>query len=199
MWPWLPPGIGPNVPGQTLTRPSQPSQNVGQGARPIPRRVGGALIGLGVCLAPRRSSAKAMRSSREVERKKLEDGSEVVRLASGVQYVDLRVGGGEVPELGDVVLAHVKGYLMEKDDPVFVDTYSDGRPLVFSLGTEPQGLTEGLSEALATMKLGSVRVVQVPSYLGYPDGLARAGVKPPLRLPIPRKEGLRYEVELLRC
>ena len=30
------------------------------------------------------------------------------------------------------------GYLMERDDPVFVDTYSDGRPLVFSLGTEPE-------------------------------------------------------------
>eukprot|EP00434_Breviolum_minutum_P011536 symbB.v1.2.010171.t1/scaffold651.1/size176249/1 len=101
--------------------------------------------------------------------------------------------------MGDVVLAHVKGYLMEKDDPVFINTYDDGAPLVFSLGTMPQGVTEGLEEALANMKLGSLRAVQVPSYLGYPNGLARAGVKAPLRLPIPLREGLRYEVELLRC
>ncbi|CAE7201516.1 FKBP17-2 [Symbiodinium sp. CCMP2592] len=199
-WPWLPPGIGPcslGPPPQT----GRGRRNLGHGGvQALPRRVGGALIGLGFfSLAPRSSSAKQMRSSREVDRKQLEDGSEVVKLASGVQYIDLRVGRGEVPELGDVVLAHVKGYLMERDDPVFVDTYSDGRPLVFSLGTEPEGLTEGLSEALATMKLGSIRAVQVPSYLGYPEGLARANVKAPLRLPIPRKEGLRYEVELLRC
>ncbi|CAE7376389.1 FKBP17-2 [Symbiodinium pilosum] len=148
---------------------------------------------------PWRSSAKQMRSSREIERKQLEDGKEIVKLASGVQFLDLRVGGGEVPELGDVVLAHVKGYLMEKDDPVFLDTRADGAPLVFPLGTETEGVTEGLSEALATMKLGSIRAVQVPSYLGYPNGLARAGVKPPLRLPIPQREGLRYEIELLRC
>ena len=27
---------------------------------------------------------------------------------------------------------------MEKDDPVFINTYDDGAPLVFSLGTMPQ-------------------------------------------------------------
>eukprot|EP00435_Cladocopium_sp_Y103_P026178 s530_g6.t1 len=156
-----------------------------------------SLLGGFTCAAP--SRAKQMRSSKEVERIKLEDGSEVVKLASGVQYVDLRTGGGEVPQMGDMVLAHVKGYLMEKDDPVFINTYDDGAPLIFYLGTMPQGVTQGLEEALATMKLGSIRAVQVPSYMGYPNGLARAGVKFPLRLPIPLKEGLRYEVELLRC
>lgn len=30
------------------------------------------------------------------------------------------------------------GYLMEKADPVFINTYEDGAPLVFSLGTIPQ-------------------------------------------------------------
>ncbi|CAL1141030.1 unnamed protein product [Cladocopium goreaui] len=138
----------------------------------------GSLLGGFTCAAP--SRAKQMRSSKEVERIKLEDGSEVVKLASGVQYVDLRTGGGEVPQMGDMVLAHVKGYLMEKDDPVFINTYDDGAPLIFYLGTMPQGVTQRLEEALATMKLGSIRTVQVPSYMGYPNGLARAGVKFPL-------------------
>ncbi|CAJ1403629.1 unnamed protein product [Effrenium voratum] len=146
-----------------------------RGARELYRR-GVLVVALGL-FAPARSRAKPLRESRVAERKKLEDGSEVVKLASGVQYLDLRVGRGEVPQMGDTVLLHVKGYLMEKGDPIFMNTYDDGAPLVFSLGTMPE----------------------VPSYLGYANGLARAGVKPPLRLPIPFKEGLRYELELLRC
>eukprot|EP00931_Biecheleriopsis_adriatica_P057282 TRINITY_DN33981_c0_g1_i2.p2 TRINITY_DN33981_c0_g1~~TRINITY_DN33981_c0_g1_i2.p2 ORF type:complete len:159 (-),score=30.50 TRINITY_DN33981_c0_g1_i2:111-587(-) len=120
-------------------------------------------------------------------------------LASGVQFIELRKGGGKVPELGEAVLAHVKGYLAERDDPVFIDTFADGAPLFFSLGTRPAGITEGLEQALATAAAGSVRIVQVPAYLGYPEGLSRAAAKPPFRLPIPTKTALRYEVELLRC
>ncbi|CAJ1331521.1 unnamed protein product, partial [Effrenium voratum] len=93
--------------------------------------------------------------------------AQVVKLASGVQYLDLRVGRGEVPQMGDTVLLHVKGYLMEKGDPIFMNTYDDGAPLVFSLGTMPEGVTEGLEEALATMKLGSLRAVQAPGNASY--------------------------------
>ncbi len=37
---------------------------------------------------------------------------------------------------------------MEKDDPVFINTYDDGAPLVFSLGTMPQaGFFQNLNSA----------------------------------------------------
>ncbi|CAJ1331520.1 unnamed protein product, partial [Effrenium voratum] len=136
-----------------------------RGARELYRR-GVLVVALGL-FAPARSRAKPLRESRVAERKKLEDGSEVVKLASGVQYLDLRVGRGEVPQMGDTVLLHVKGYLMEKGDPIFMNTYDDGAPLVFSLGTMPEGVTEGLEEALATMKLGSLRAVQAPGNASY--------------------------------
>ncbi|CAK9069014.1 unnamed protein product [Durusdinium trenchii] len=206
-WPWAPSARcvlerAAVAPAHSTYHARSVSAAAERPVRPGARRrsLAALLLGVSAVLSRRPSAARAklLRSSREVARSKLEDGSEVVKLASGVQYVDRRVGRGEVPQMGDVVLAHVKGYLMEKDDPVFIDTYSDGAPLVFSLGTMTQGITEGLEEALATMTLGSVRLVQVPSYMGYPNGLARVGVKPPLRRPIPR-EGLRYEVELLRC
>ncbi|CAK9068953.1 unnamed protein product [Durusdinium trenchii] len=188
-WPWAPSARcvlerAAVAPAHSTYHARSVSAAAERPVRPGARRrsLAALLLGVSAVLSrcPSAARAKLLRSSREVARSKLEDGSEVVKLASGVQYVDRRVGRGEVPQMGDVVLAHVKGYLMEKDDPIFIDTYSDGAPLVFSLGTMTQGITEGLEEALATMTLGSVRLVQVPSYMGYPNGLARVGVKPPL-------------------
>eukprot|EP00930_Biecheleria_cincta_P075393 TRINITY_DN62568_c0_g1_i1.p1 TRINITY_DN62568_c0_g1~~TRINITY_DN62568_c0_g1_i1.p1 ORF type:complete len:256 (-),score=36.14 TRINITY_DN62568_c0_g1_i1:42-779(-) len=168
------------------------------------RRSAVAWAAAGACVVelltcPRRCSAKALRSSKTLERRKLDDGSELVKLASGVQYLDIRIGRGNIPELGELVLAHVKGYLMDKNDTVFLDTYKEGGPLMFTLGTQIPGVTDGLEEALATMPTGTIRAVQVPSYLGYPEGLARAAVRPPILQPMPVGMGLRYEVELLRC
>ncbi|CAE8663929.1 unnamed protein product, partial [Polarella glacialis] len=148
---------------------------------------------------PRRVVAKPLRTSAELTRTKMEDGQEVVTLASGVQFLDTRVGGGSVPEVGDFVLAHVKGYLAVDGDPVFLDTRADAAPIAFSLGSRPEGVTEGLEQAIATMRAGSIRVVQVPAYLGYNQGVAPVAVKRPLLRPLPTRTPLRYEVELLRC
>ncbi|CAK9068950.1 unnamed protein product [Durusdinium trenchii] len=204
-WPWAPSARcvlerAAVAPAHSTYHARSVSAAAERPVRPGARRrsLAALLLGVSAVLSrcPSAARAKLLRSSREVARSKLEDGSEVVKLASGVQYVDRRVGRGEVPQMGDVVLAHVKGYLMEKDDPA--------EDVAQCVGSDSQlrgwlqGITEGLEEALATMTLGSVRLVQVPSYMGYPNGLARVGVKPPLRRPIPR-EGLRYEVELLRC
>jgi len=126
-------------------------------------------------------------------------GGEVVRLASGIELFDQRVGGGQVPERGAEVLAHVRGFLNEKGDPVFIDTFADNAPILFNLGVRPPGISEGLEQAIASMRTGGRCAVQVPAYLGYPEGVAPAEVKPPLKRAIPTRTMLRYVVELLRC
>eukprot|EP00929_Paragymnodinium_shiwhaense_P032151 TRINITY_DN1787_c0_g1_i1.p1 TRINITY_DN1787_c0_g1~~TRINITY_DN1787_c0_g1_i1.p1 ORF type:complete len:296 (-),score=43.04 TRINITY_DN1787_c0_g1_i1:111-998(-) len=150
------------------------------------------------------AEAKPLKTSSVVSRVRANGSDdEVVTLASGVKFVELQEGRGDVPQMGDSVVVHVKGYLREPGDPLFMDTYKDGgprgKPISFSLGVQPEGITDGLQEGIASMRYGGQRIVEVPYEMGYPQGVARAYAKPPLRGPIPLRTDLLYEVELLRC
>lgn len=119
-------------------------------------------------------------------------GREIVRTSSGLQYTDLRVGKGEVPKTGDVIVAHVKGML--PDGMVFDDTRTSGAPLVLTAGVRPRGVTEGLEEGILSMRAGSVRLMAMPPSLGFGPrgGFGTLAI-------IPAGSPIRYEVELLRC
>lgn len=108
----------------------------------------------------------------------VEGSDEVVKLPSGLSYVDTRIGGGAKPKRGDFVGVHLK--IVNADTrEVILDTRAKGRPVAFIFMKKPllPPLCVGLEEAVSTMGRGGVRNVLVPAELGFgaegavlPDG-----------------------------
>jgi peptidylprolyl isomerase len=112
------------------------------------------------------------------------DESEYEVTDSGLKYVDLVEGDGDMPEEGQVVVVHYTGWL--EDGTQFDSSIDRGEPFEFPIGTG--SVIPGWDEGVATMKVGSVRQMVIPSELGYGD--AGGG-------PIPPGATLIFEVELL--
>ncbi|CAI5497383.1 unnamed protein product [Closterium sp. Naga37s-1] len=109
------------------------------------------------------------------------EDAEETELPNGVRFTDLRVGGGAIPQKGDLVLVSLTGRVSlpaqsdttEPEAITFIDTTAPGaRDLVFSFGVRPfpKGVTEGLVSAMATMRAGGRRKVLVPADLGDRQG-----------------------------
>ena len=109
---------------------------------------------------------------------------EPVVTASGLKYVDLKVGDGPTPRLGQRVVAHYIGWLA--DGTEFNNSYKLGNPAKFQLGP---GIIPGWNEGLQSMKVGGKRRLIIPPSLAY----GQMG-KPPT---IPGNETLTFEIELL--
>ena len=113
-----------------------------------------------------------------------------ITAASGLQYVDLTVGSGDVAKIGDQVSVHYTGWLQNPDGSKgrkFDSSKDRGQPFQFALG---QGqVIKGWDEGVQGMKVGGVRELIIPPALGYGQGGA-GGVIPP-------NATLIFEVELL--
>ena len=103
---------------------------------------------------------------------------------SGLRYLVRSPGEGNPPPLGNEVVVHYDGYLL--DGTKFDSSRDRGAPYVFRVGTG--AVIKGWDEALATMKKGEKRTLLIPWWLGY--GTQGKG-------PIPPKATLVFEVELL--
>ena len=113
-----------------------------------------------------------------------------VTTSSGLQYVDLTVGNGDVAKAGNQVSVHYTGWLQNPDGSKgrkFDSSKDRGQPFQFALG---QGqVIKGWDEGVQGMKVGGVRELIIPPALGYGQGGA-GGVIPP-------NATLIFEVELL--
>ena len=119
-----------------------------------------------------------------------------VTTKSGLQYVDLVVGDGKVPNGNDFVKVHYEGKI-KRTGKVFgatrgkADFRSDvykGTPFSFPLGRKK--VIPGWEEGVSTMKVGGKRRLTIPSDLAYgkdgtPDGV------------IPKSADLVFDVELV--
>lgn len=127
------------------------------------------------------------------------DSKEVV-LPSGVRYTDLRVGGGQRPIKGYLVLVD---YVGRANGEVFESTKARGKPIVYLFGSRPftGGICAGVEEAMLSMKAGGKRRIVVPAALGF--GEQGSVLRPTEHVPekqgiIPGGAELEYELELLR-
>jgi tRNA A-37 threonylcarbamoyl transferase component Bud32 len=97
-----------------------------------------------------------------------------VMTPSGLQYKDITIGTGSIPQKGDTVSVHYSGFF--EDGRKFDSSYDRGKPLEFSFG---RGLLiKGWEEGVAGMRVGGMRRLIIPPALAYgTQGLE--GVIPP--------------------
>jgi peptidylprolyl isomerase len=110
---------------------------------------------------------------------------DTVKTATGLKYVDLKVGTGPSPQPGQTAVVHYTGWLT--DGKKFDSSKDRNQPFEFKIG---QGqVIKGWDQGVATMKVGGVRRLVIPMELAYgPQG------RPPV---IPPSSTLIFEVELL--
>jgi FKBP-type peptidyl-prolyl cis-trans isomerase len=109
-----------------------------------------------------------------------------VKLESGLEYKDIKVGAGPVVKSGDMVTVHYKGWL---DGGKVFDTSRKpgGQPFEFQVG---QGMViPGWDQGIPGMKVGGKRELKIPAELGYGD--MDQG-------PIPANSTLHFDVEVLK-
>jgi FKBP-type peptidyl-prolyl cis-trans isomerase len=107
----------------------------------------------------------------------------VITTESGLQYEILTEGDGITPKMGDTVVVHYVGSLI--DGTVFQSSKEMGEPATFSIGQVIPGWNEGLQ----LMKAGSTYKFYIPSELAYGSAQRGEDIKP--------NSTLIFEVELI--
>jgi FKBP-type peptidyl-prolyl cis-trans isomerase len=110
---------------------------------------------------------------------------QTVTTESGLRYVDLVVGTGRQPEVGDTASVHYTGWLA--DGKKFDSSVDRKEPFSFRVGAGQ--VIKGWDEGVMGMKIGGKRKLTIPPQLGYGAGGA-GGVIPP-------NATLTFDVELL--
>ena len=105
--------------------------------------------------------------------------------ASGLQFIDIKVGSGDSPKTGQTVVVNYTGWLATGTK--FDSSVDRGQPFSFVIGTGK--VIKGWDEGVASMKVGGKRRLIIPPALGY-----GAGGYPPI---IPGNAQLIFDVELL--
>ncbi len=107
-----------------------------------------------------------------------------ITTSSGLQYKDIEVGTGNMPEKNQICVVHYHGTLL--DGTVFDSSKERGQPFEFPIGVGR--VIKGWDEGVMTMRIGGKRKLVVPPELGY--GSRTMGSIPP-------NSTLVFEVELL--
>ncbi len=113
-----------------------------------------------------------------------------IKTASGLEYLEIRVGTGADAGAGQEVTVHYTGWLQGPDGGVgakFDSSVDRGQPFAFSLGAGE--VIRGWDEGVAGMKIGGKRRLVIPATLGY-GARGAGGVIPP-------HATLIFDVELL--
>ncbi len=109
---------------------------------------------------------------------------EIQSTSSGLEYVIISEGDGEIPEAGQVVTVHYTGWL--EDGTEFDSSRGRDQPFQFALG---QGMViPGWDEGIALMPVGTRAQLIIPSDLAYGEA-GRPGIPP--------DSTLIFDVELL--
>jgi FKBP-type peptidyl-prolyl cis-trans isomerase FkpA len=104
---------------------------------------------------------------------------------SGLEYWDIKKGGGKLAEKGKKVSVHYTGWLTNGKE--FDSSRDAGEPIQFDLGTGQ--VIKGWDEGIAGMKVGGQRQLRIPPALGY--GARGFGSS------IPPNSTLVFDVELM--
>ena len=106
--------------------------------------------------------------------------------ASGLKYLDLKVGTGSEAKKGSPIKSHYTG-MLQKNGKKFDSSVDRGTPLDIDIGVGQ--VIKGWDEGIVGMKVGGKRTLYIPYDLAYGEN-----GRPPV---IPRKADLVFEVELM--
>lgn len=113
------------------------------------------------------------------------DVGKEITTASGLKYIDEKIGDGATPTTGQIVSVHYTGTL--QDGTKFDSSRDRNQPIEFPIGTGR--VIKGWDEGISTMKVGGKRKLIIPASLGYgANGIP--GV-------IPANATLLFDVELM--
>ncbi len=133
--------------------------------------------------AQAQAAGKALQGMKDfITKAEKETGKTAVTTASGLVYMELKVGEGAMPTRSDSVEVHYTGWLL--DGTKFDSSVDRGAPATFGVTQ----VISGWTEALLTMKVGGKRKLIIPSELAY--GARGKGSIPP-------NAPLVFDVELL--
>lgn len=104
---------------------------------------------------------------------------DVVKLESGVEYVNDSLGTGRVAKIGDLVSVHFRAWIITDSNNLYKDWSKDstrhmstignsfdfGQPIKFKLGDS--AFIKGVDEGIAGMKSGGFRTIIIPSNKAY--------------------------------
>ncbi len=107
----------------------------------------------------------------------------VTTLSSGLQYMVIKEGSGDIPKSTDTVTVNYRGTLI--DGTEFDSSGKRGQPATFKV----KGVIAGWTEALQLMKIGSKWKLFLPSNIAYGERGAGGKIGP--------NATLIFEVELL--
>lgn len=113
-----------------------------------------------------------------------------IKLPSGLQYEDTKIGEGDVARSGFMVTVHYTGWLKSRDGSTgrqFDSSRDNDEPFSFRIGSGQ--VIQGWDEGVQGMRVGGIRKLIVPAYLGYGSRGA-----PPR---IPPNSTLIFDIELL--
>lgn len=105
--------------------------------------------------------------------------ADVVKLASGVNYVNDSLGTGREAKLGNLVSVHFRAWVIKDSTNIYKDWSKDstrqastigssidfGQPVKFKLGDS--AFIKGVDEAIVGMKIGGTRTIIIPSNKAY--------------------------------
>jgi len=116
-------------------------------------------------------------------------GKKVMTTASGLKYIDDKVGTGPSPHRGQTVVVHYTGWLYVNGEKgkKFDSSVDRHEPFEFPIGEGH--VIKGWDEGVATMKVGGKRTLIIPPALGY-GAHGAGGIIPP-------NATLMFDVELL--
>ena len=111
--------------------------------------------------------------------------NKIITTHTGLKYEDFIIGTGNYPKVGDKVIVHYTGKLL--DGTIFDSSVERNQPFEFPLGMGR--VIKGWDEGLSSMKIGGKRILTIPPELGY--GERGAGGR------IPPNATLIFEIELI--
>ncbi|KAK4489097.1 hypothetical protein RD792_004891 [Penstemon davidsonii] len=98
----------------------------------------------------------------------------MVTTESGLQYKDIKIGGGPSPPVGYQVAANYVA--MVPSGQIFDSSLEKGQLYIFRVGSGQ--VIKGLDEGILSMKVGGKRRIYIPGPLAFPKGLTSAPGRP---------------------